>query len=106
MKKILFLLSFVFFSNLSLSEVKKLYCKDSDNYSVTVQYDEKTQIIKFEGLIDNGRGLITNNFIIWEDFQYLEVINRVTGKLRYFNKDTGSELGQMSCSSNKNFKMF
>jgi len=94
------------FSNLSYSEEKKLYCKDINNYSATVLYDETTQRMRFENLQDKSQGLITDNFIIWEDFQYLEVINRVTGRLKYYNKNTGSELGQINCSTNINLKIF
>jgi hypothetical protein len=106
MKLKFLLILFVLISNLSYSEVKKLYCRDTDNYSVNVLYDEKKQIIKFEKLPDRGKGLITDEFIIWEEPGSLLMIHRRTGKLRSINIFNGLETHQMSCSSNKDFKMF
>ncbi len=92
-------ITLILFSSVCRGEFKNINCVYSKNFSVVVQFDEKKQLVKFEKFKTVNKALITKNFISWEEKNYLQIINRNTGLLKYFNITDGVEQGEMMCIS-------
>jgi hypothetical protein len=94
-------ITLILFPTFCSGEFKNINCIYSKDFSVIVQFDEKKQLVKFEKFKTVNKALITKNYISWEEKNYLQIINRNTGLLKYFNITDGVEQGEMRCISQR-----